>query len=42
MLTRQRRLQAQDGGKSKISPGVGNEHVAIGRWLSGSVIGVAL
>lgn len=42
MLTRQRRLQAQDGGKSKIPPMVGTEHVAIGKWLSGSVIGVAL
>lgn len=42
MLTRQRRLQAQDGGKSKIPPVVGTEHVAIGKWLSGSVIGVAL
>lgn len=42
MLTRQRRLEAKDGGKSKIPAAVGSEHVAIGRWLSGSVIGVAL
>ena len=34
MLTRQRCLQAQDGGKSKIPPRVGNEQVAIGRWLN--------
>ena len=42
LLTRQRRLQVADGEKSKIPPVVGSEHVAIGNWLSGSVVGVAL
>jgi len=42
LLTRQRRLQVADGQKSKIPPLVGSEHVAIGSWLSGSVVGVAL
>ena len=42
LLTRQRRLQVADGEKSKISPVVGSEHVAIGNWLSRSVVGVAL
>jgi Protein of unknown function (DUF4079) len=42
MLTRQRRLQTKSGEKSKIAPSVGSEHLAIGRWLSGSVVGVAL
>ncbi len=42
LLTRQRRLQVADGQKSKIPPVVGSEHVAIGSWLSGSVVGVAL
>ncbi len=41
-LTRQRRLQAKSGEKSKIPPSVGSEHLAIGRWLSGSVVAVAL
>jgi MFS family permease len=41
-LTRQRRLQAANGEKSKIPPSVGSEHLAIGYWLSGSVVGVAL
>ncbi len=40
--TRQRRLQVADGGKSKIPPVVGNEHVQVGRWLSASVVGIAL
>jgi ABC-type bacteriocin/lantibiotic exporter with double-glycine peptidase domain len=35
-------LQIIDGEKSKISPIVGSEHVAIGNWLSISVVGVAL
>ncbi|MBE9115531.1 DUF4079 domain-containing protein [Lusitaniella coriacea LEGE 07157] len=39
--TRQRRLQiAPQGGKSKIPPVVGREHVSIGRWLAGAVVGV--
>jgi hypothetical protein len=41
-LTRQRRLQTKSGEKSKIPPTVGSEHLAIGRWLSASVVGVAL
>ncbi len=41
-LTRQRRLQTKSGEKSKIPATVGSEHLAIGRWLSGSVVGVAL
>ncbi|MEA5488654.1 MULTISPECIES: DUF4079 domain-containing protein [Pseudanabaena] len=41
-LVRQRRLQVIDGEKSKIPPVVGSEHVAIGNWLSISVVGAAL
>ncbi len=41
-LTRQRRLQSASGVKSKIPPTVGSEHLAIGYWLTGSVVGVAL
>jgi hypothetical protein len=40
--TRQRRLQAKENGKSKIPPTVGSEHVKLGRWLSNSVVGLAL
>lgn len=40
--TRQRRLQNASGGKSKIPPVVGREHVQLGRWLTGSVVGVTL
>lgn len=52
LQTRQRRLQLAEaktlkaeGGtpkKSKIPPTVGTEHVQIGRWLTGSVVGVTL
>lgn len=52
MQTRQRRLQLAEaktikaeGGtapKSKISPTVGTEHVQMGRWLTGSVVGLSL
>ena len=52
LQTRQRRLQLAEakaikaeGGtakKSKIPPTVGAEHVQIGRWLTGSVVGVSL
>lgn len=42
LLTRQRRLQVANGQKSKIPPIVGSEHVAIGNWLSSSVVGVTL
>jgi hypothetical protein len=40
--TRQRRLQTQGGDKSKIPPVVGREHVQMGRWLTGAVVGVTL
>ena len=40
--TRQRRLANAGGGKSKIPPVVGREHVQIGRWLTSSVVGVTL
>lgn len=40
--TRQRRLQAQTDGKSKIPPVVGPEHLKLGKWLSASVVGIAL
>jgi peptidoglycan/LPS O-acetylase OafA/YrhL len=40
--TRQRRLQTASGSKSQIPPIVGREHVELGRWLTGSVVGVAL
>jgi MFS family permease len=41
--TRQRRLQTTEaGGKSKIPPVVGREHLKIGRWLTGLVVGVSL
>ncbi|MBW4518369.1 MAG: DUF4079 domain-containing protein [Scytolyngbya sp. HA4215-MV1] len=40
--TRQRRFQAAEGNKSKIPPGVGSEHLKLGRWLCASVVGIAL
>ncbi|HEY9615214.1 MAG TPA: DUF4079 domain-containing protein [Microcoleaceae cyanobacterium] len=40
--TRQRRLEIATNGKSKIPPIVGQEHVQIGHWLSGAVVGIAL
>lgn len=41
--TRQRRLQTiVEGGKSKIPPVVGKEHVKLGRWLTGGVVGTSL
>ena len=40
--TRQRRLAIKDGKKSKIPSVVGREHVKLGRWLTGSVVGVNL
>ena len=40
--TRSRRLQSAGDGKSKIPPSVGSEHVKLGRWLTGSVVGVTL
>ena len=41
--TRQRRLQVAAGNKkSPIPPTAGREHVRLGRWLTGSVVGVSL
>ena len=40
--TRQRRLQSKKAGKSSIPAVVGKEHVQIGRWLTGSVVGISL
>lgn len=40
--TRQRRLQTATDGKSKIAPAVGPEHLKLGRYLSASVVGIAL
>jgi len=40
--TRQRRLAIKNGDKSKIPPMVGKEHVEIGRWLTGSVVGISI
>ncbi|MBD2022311.1 DUF4079 domain-containing protein [Leptolyngbya sp. FACHB-36] len=40
--TRQRRLETAKGGKSKIPPVVGQEHLLLGRWLTGAVVGVEL
>ncbi|MBO3462265.1 DUF4079 domain-containing protein [Aetokthonos hydrillicola Thurmond2011] len=40
--TRQRRLESASGGKSKIPPVFGREHVNIGRFLSGSIVGLTL
>ncbi len=40
--TRQRRLQSAEEGKSKIPPVVGTEHVKLGKWLTGAVVGVSL
>ncbi len=40
--TRQRRLQTAQGTKSKIPPLVGPEHVSMGRWLTGMVVGISL
>ena len=39
--TRQRRIQSANKVKSKIAPTVGREHVQIGRWLAGSVVGLS-
>jgi MFS family permease len=42
LQTRQRRLQVAAGSKSAIPPSVGPEHVRLGRWLTGSVVGIVL
>lgn len=39
---RQRRLETITAGKSKIPPVVGTEHVQIGRWLTGLIVGIVL
>ena len=36
--TRQRRLEVKADNKSKIPPVVGQEHVQLGRWLTGAVV----
>jgi hypothetical protein len=40
--TRQRRLQTQAGGKSKIPAIVGREHLQAGKWLSTAVVALTL
>ncbi len=40
--TRQRRLQTQTSGKSKIPPVVGSDHRRLGSWLTASVVGLTL
>ncbi|WOD40495.1 DUF4079 domain-containing protein [Nodosilinea sp. E11] len=40
--TRQRRLAVVNQVKTTISPVVGKEHVRVGQWLSGSVVGLVL
>lgn len=42
LQVRQRRLQTATDGKSKIPPVVGQEHVKLGRTLTGSVVGIVL
>ncbi|MDX2239461.1 MAG: DUF4079 domain-containing protein [Leptolyngbyaceae cyanobacterium bins.302] len=42
LQTRQRRLQTATEGKSKTPATVGSEHVQLGRWLTGSVVGIVL
>ena len=42
LQTRQRRLQTASGEKSKIPPSAGQEHVQLGRWLTGAVVGIVL
>jgi Protein of unknown function (DUF4079) len=42
LQTRQRRLQLSKGAKSSISASAGTEHVQIGRWLTGAVVGIVL
>ena len=42
LQVRQRRLQTTTEGKSKIPPAVGQEHVKLGRWLTGWVVGIVL
>lgn len=42
LQTRQRRLQVAAEGKSKVPPGVGQEHLKIGRVLTAAVVGIEL
>jgi peptidoglycan/LPS O-acetylase OafA/YrhL len=42
LQVRQRRLQTATDGKSKIPPVVGQEHVKLGRILTGAVVGIIL
>ncbi|AFZ56369.1 DUF4079 domain-containing protein [Anabaena cylindrica FACHB-243] len=42
LQVRQRRLETIATGKSKIPPVAGQEHVQLGRWLTGSVISIVL
>jgi MFS family permease len=42
LQVRQRRLETVASGKSKIPPAVGQEHVQLGKWLTGSVVGIVL
>ncbi|OUL26122.1 DUF4079 domain-containing protein [Nostoc sp. 106C] len=42
LQVRQRRLQTLATGKSKIPPTVGQEHVQLGQWLTGAVVGIVL
>ncbi len=38
--TRARRLEVKAGNKSKIPPASGQEHLQLGRWLTGAVVGI--
>lgn len=38
--TRARRLEVKAGNKSKIPPAAGQEHLQLGRWLTGAVVGI--
>ncbi|MFQ4136203.1 DUF4079 domain-containing protein [Nodosilinea sp. PGN35] len=40
--TRQRRLAVANQTKSTIAPVVGKEHVRVGQWLAGAVVGLVL
>ncbi|MBD2293618.1 DUF4079 domain-containing protein [Anabaena sphaerica FACHB-251] len=42
LQVRQRRLETVSTGKSKIPPIAGQEHVQLGRWLTGAVVGIVL
>ncbi|MGB3311332.1 MAG: DUF4079 domain-containing protein [Nodosilinea sp.] len=42
MQTRQRRLAVMNKTKTTIAPVVGKEHVRVGQWLAGAVVGLVL